>query len=158
MSRPAASRSGRRPSRGALVPLTLLPAALLLAVACSGSGRDAPEAPAAPRANAESPTPAPAPAPSPAPTPNPAQPAEIAAVESWDAAGIAVERLLDGSIRLRGVDRWGVRVDTVYADATYFANAVPVFSRGLTDEQARAVTALVPRVRTAAGTPPAPAP
>lgn len=72
------------------------------------------------------------------------------AAEVWDAAGIAIARLHDGSIRVRGEDRWGVRIDTTYADVTYFANAVPVLARSVTEPQARAMTELVPRVRAAA--------
>lgn len=83
-------------------------------------------------------------APEPGPAPDGVTPAEV-----WDAEGIAVERLPDGSIRVRGQDRWGVRLDTVYADATYFANAVPVLSRSLTEAQARAMVGVVPRVRAA---------
>jgi len=119
-----------------------------------GSGRSAD----APR---ENPTPAPTndtPAPSPPATPSgnavdPDAPPEVAAVQTWDAEGISIEALPDSSIRVRGEDRWGVHIDTVYADATYFANAVPVLSRSMSEAQARALTTLVPRVRTASGAP-----
>jgi hypothetical protein len=73
--------------------------------------------------------------------------------QTWDAAGIAIERLADGSIRVHGVDRWGVAMDTTYADITYFSNAVPVIARSLTDVQAEALTLLVPTVRAAAPAP-----
>jgi len=85
--------------------------------------------------------------------PTAAAPGEVAAAETWDAAGITVERLPGNAIRVRGTDRWGARIDTTYADATYFANAVPVFARGLRDDQTRAVTELIPRVRAAASAP-----
>lgn len=74
-------------------------------------------------------------------------------MQTWDAEGISIEALPDSSIRVRGEDRWGVRINTVYADATYFANAVPVLSRSMSEAQARALTTLVPRVRTASGAP-----
>ncbi len=70
--------------------------------------------------------------------------------DTWDAQGITIERLPDGSIRMRGQDRWGVQLDTTYADATYFANAVPVLARSLTEAQARALTEAVPSIRGAA--------
>jgi len=134
----------------------ILAAACLVAAlgAGCGSGRSAD----APR---ENPTPAPTndtPAPPPPPTPtgdviDPDAPPEVAAVQTWDAEGISIEALPDSSIRVRGEDRWGVRIDTVYADATYFANAVPVLSRSLSEAQARALTTLIPSIRTASGAP-----
>lgn len=83
-----------------------------------------------------------------------AQPAPSApAGQVWDAAGISIERLPGNSIRVHGVDRWGVSFDTTYADVTYFANAVPVVVRSLSDAQAQALVALVPEVRTAVAAP-----
>jgi hypothetical protein len=157
MRRPASFTPGRR--RHAPAASTLLLAGVL--AAC---GRDAPPAP--PRASAPSATPVAPPAPTPAsaaptpaavPAPPAAQPGEPAPLETWNAAGVTVERLPGDAIRVRGTDRWGARMDTTYADATYFANAVPVFSRGLNDDQARAMTELIPRVRAATSTPAAPA-
>lgn len=75
-------------------------------------------------------------------------PAEGPAItETLDAAGIAVDRLASGEVRVHGQDRWGVEFDTTYADATYFANAAPVLARSLADPQAEALVALVPRVQ-----------
>lgn len=148
----AADRAAARPR----LDKRLFTAACLLAALCAGcgSGRSA-------DATRENPSPA-APDETPAPTPpaapagdavDPDAPPEVAAVQTWDAEGISVEALPDSSIRVRGEDRWGVRIDTVYADVTYFANAVPVLSRSLSEAQARALTTLVPRVRTASGAP-----
>jgi|GEM_PF-3206320 len=119
-----------------------------------GSGRSAD----APRENPTPPTTNDTPLPTPPATPagdvvDTDAPPEVAAVQTWDAEGISIEALSDSSIRVRGEDRWGVRIDTVYADVTYFANAVPVLSRSLSDAQARALTTLVPRVRSASGAP-----
>lgn len=46
-----------------------------------------------------------------------------------------VTRNADGTIRLELVDRWGARFDSTYEDVTYLERALPVVSRGLTDEQ-----------------------
>lgn len=75
------------------------------------------------------------------------QPEGPATTETLDAAGITVDRLAGGEVRVHGEDRWGEQFDTTYADATYFANAVPVLSRSLAEPQARALAALVPRVQ-----------
>lgn len=153
MRRPASLRSERR--RYARAAMTLV-----LAAGLAACGPDAPAPPSSPPRTPSSapvaPTPPPVAAPS-APTAAAptaaAQPGEVNAVETWDAAGLAVERLPGDAIRVRGTDRWGARIDTTYADVTYFANAVPVFSRGLRDDQARAVTELLPRVRAATSAP-----
>src|SRR5687767_12174956 len=52
-----------------------------------------------------------------------AQPEGPAVTETLDAAGITVDRLAGGEVRVHGQDRWGVQFDSTYADATYFANA-----------------------------------
>ena len=70
-----------------------------------------------------------------------------AITETLDAAGITVDRLAGGEVRVHGQDRWGAEFDTTYADATYFANAAPVLARSLAEPQARALEALVPRVQ-----------
>lgn len=67
--------------------------------------------------------------------------------ETLDAAGITVDRMAGGEVRVHGQDRWGVEFDTTYADATYFANAAPVLARSLAEPQAEALVALVPRVQ-----------
>lgn len=133
-----------RSGLGACVGLSLL---LTIAAGCGNGRTDArrqrSDPPRAESATAPPSTPA-----TPA-APDTHAAAEVDAVESWDAAGIAIARLPDGSIRVRGEDRWGVRIDTTYADVTYFANAVPVISRSLSDPQSHAMAELVPRVRAA---------
>jgi hypothetical protein len=137
----------------------LAPGALLLAFGLAACGPSPTASPTGAPASAASPSPAaqtatpPSPAAPPtAAAPTAAQPGETAALETWNAAGITIERLPGDAIRVRGTDRWGARIDTTYADATYFANAVPVFARGLQDEQARVVNELIPRVRAATST------
>ena len=101
-----------------------------------------------PRERAVAHTPTATPTPSATPTGTASAPGTTTpAGDTWDAQGITVERLPDGSIHVRGQDRWGVQVDTTYADVTYFANAVPVLARSLTEPQARALTETVPLVR-----------
>jgi hypothetical protein len=75
------------------------------------------------------------------------EPEGPAITETLDAAGITVDRLAGGEVRVHGQDRWGEQIDITYADATYFANAVPVLARSLAEPQAEALVALVPRVQ-----------
>ena len=118
----------------------------MLAALTAGCGNARSADPPRERAAAHTPTPPP----SAPPTGGSGAPETAApAGESWDAQGITIERLPDGSLRVRGQDRWGVQLDTTYADVTYFANAVPVLARSLTEPQARALTETVPRIRAA---------
>lgn len=59
-----------------------------------------------------------------------------------DLHGLRVTLEENGFIRLSGTDRWGGRVDTVYENAEFFRNAVPVLSRSVTEEQAADLRAL----------------
>lgn len=139
----------------------LICAALSALMALAGCGTRESANPSGPRTHAPQATSANAAAATPAVVGNAAPTAAVgpggpeatgpAVTETLDAAGITVERLAGGAIRVRGEDRWGVRVDTTYADATYFGNAAPVIGRSLTEAQARALLALVPRVQAQAG-------
>ena len=64
-----------------------------------------------------------------------AEEAEPPNAATRDIHGLRVTLNDDGSITLSGVDRWGARLDTTYADATYFRNAVEVLKRSITEEQ-----------------------
>jgi hypothetical protein len=72
-----------------------------------------------------------------------------------DIHGLEVTLNDDGTIALRGVDRWGSRLDTLYADKEYFGNAVPVLERSVTPEQNEGLRALLEELSRAA---PAPSP
>lgn len=64
-----------------------------------------------------------------------AEPATAENANTRDIHGLRVTVNDDGTIAIQGVDRWGGRLDTVYADTTYFRNAVPVLKRSVTEEQ-----------------------
>lgn len=65
------------------------------------------------------------------------QPAEPPPVVTQD--GLTLHRRDDGTLELRGSDRWGGRVDTTYESAEFLENALPVLERSITPEQAAAL-------------------
>jgi hypothetical protein len=75
------------------------------------------------------------------PTPEPDETTPPVEDDAHTAAGLRVRVNDDGSVTVAGVDRWGTRVDTTYADAEYFRNAVEVLRRSFTEEQQAAIDA-----------------
>jgi len=77
----------------------------------------------------------------------PAEPAEApeaeAAAEVHTAPDLRVVVNEDGTVTVSGMDRWGHRLDTTYADATYFRNALPVLRRAVTEAQLPALEGAV---------------
>lgn len=69
-----------------------------------------------------------------------AEPEATADVRDLD--GLEVRLNPDGTVNVAGTDRWGDAIETQYTDHTYFRNAIPVLSRGVTPEQAAGLTAL----------------
>ena len=60
-----------------------------------------------------------------------------------DLGGVTVKIGDDGSITVSGEDQWGERLDTTYASLEFFTNAAPVLRRAITEEQGRALDALL---------------
>jgi hypothetical protein len=85
-----------------------------------------------------------------------AEPQAAANENTRDIHGLLVTVNEDGSIAIQGADRWGGRLDTVYADATYFRNAVPVLQRSVTEEQGAGLEALLESLPEAETPTPAP--
>ena len=64
--------------------------------------------------------------------------------EPVDVHGIVVTFRDDGMIAIRGRDRFGHALDTVYENIDFFRNALPVLDRSLTADQSMRLQALVP--------------
>ena len=61
-----------------------------------------------------------------------------------DVDGIVVTFRDDGMIAIRGRDRFGHALDTVYENIDFFRNALPVLDRSLTADQSMRLQELVP--------------
>lgn len=61
-----------------------------------------------------------------------------------DVDGIVVTFRDDGMIAIRGRDRFGNVLDTVYENIDFFRNALPVLDRSLTADQSMGLQELVP--------------
>lgn len=79
---------------------------------------------------------------SPAPAASPAPAVSAQAVAAKPAAPpegpvpLALVRNSDGTVQLKGADRWGKPIDVTYESVEWLKKAVPVVSRGLAPEQA----------------------
>lgn len=76
--------------------------------------------------------------PAPAATPAPASAAPVAAKPAAPPEGpvpLALVRNSDGTVQLKGSDRWGKPIDVTYENVEWLKKAVPVVSRGLAPEQ-----------------------
>ncbi len=91
-----------------LTPILTMPTALLLALSCQRS-------------------------PAPAATPAPAASAEPVAVKPADPpqgpVPLALVRNGDGTVQLKGADRWGKPIDVTYENVEWLKKAAPVVSR-----------------------------
>lgn len=78
--------------------------------------------------------------PAPAATPAPAASAAPVTVEPaappQGPAPLALVRNSDGTVQLKGSDRWGKPIDVTYENVEWLKKAAPVVSRGLAPEQA----------------------
>ncbi|MBL8923418.1 MAG: hypothetical protein JNJ54_31485 [Myxococcaceae bacterium] len=83
--------------------------------------------------------------------PQPAAPPAPATVATPDVTAPAAQprltRNADGTIRLEFIDRWGKPFDATYEGAEYLRRAVPVVSRGMTEQQATALEKEVASLR-----------
>ncbi|MBV8760173.1 MAG: hypothetical protein JO257_22970 [Deltaproteobacteria bacterium] len=81
------------------------------------------------------------------PEPPPAKPAPVVATpkrgEPIDVHGIVVTFRDDGTVAIRGRDRFGAALDTVYENVDFFRNALPVLDQSLTAEQSMGLRELV---------------
>ncbi len=75
-----------------------------------------------------------------------AEPAAAPELPSVSADGVAARLLDDGRVQVSGADRWGAPLEVTYADVSYFRDALPVLSRGLTSAQADALRAFGERL------------
>ncbi len=60
--------------------------------------------------------------------------------------GFLVMELPDGTVRIETTDRWGARVETTYSSCEFYAKAVPVLRRQLSDRRAAQLGKICPRV------------
>jgi hypothetical protein len=67
-----------------------------------------------------------------------------------DLAGLTATVGDDGTITLIGVDRWGTRIETTFADLAFFTGAVPVLKRRFSPEQGEALDAFLQELTAAA--------
>lgn len=78
--------------------------------------------------------------PAPAATPAPAGSAQaVAAKPAAPPEGpvpLSLVRNSDGTVQVKGADRWGKAIDVTYESVEWLKKAVPVVSRGLAPEQA----------------------
>lgn len=83
---------------------------------------------------------------------NPGPPAHVVEVPgedaqhqrpSMDVQGILVTFRDDGTIQIRGRDRWGNGIETSYENAQFFRQALPVLERSLTPGQVQGLQALM---------------
>ena len=68
---------------------------------------------------------------------------EAADQGSLERGGLALDVGADGTLRLTGADQWCGRIDTAFESLEYLTNAIPVLKRSLTEDQGRALDALV---------------
>jgi len=65
--------------------------------------------------------------------------------EPVDVHGIVVTFRDDGMIAIRGRDRFGNALDTVYENVEFFRNALPVLDQSLTVDQSMGLRELLPQ-------------
>jgi hypothetical protein len=141
--------SGLNKELSQLVLVSLLIGPLVVAIGCGDSVEPTDPA-ASPSQSAEAAAPV-----TPVPAVTPVVPAQAAAAAKDAGAaqvpsGLALDAAADGTIRLTGKDRWGGQIDTAYESLEYLNNALPVLKRSLTDEQSRALDALIEGLGTSA--------
>ena len=65
----------------------------------------------------------------------PPQAANAAPPTTSIGSALSLTRNSDGTVRLKGSDRWGKQIDVTYENVDWLKKAVPVVSRGLLPEQ-----------------------
>ena len=61
---------------------------------------------------------------------------------TWAARAREVDDATDATVQLRGRDRWGQKLDTMYESVGYLRDAIPVLRRSVNDAQAAALDKL----------------